>query len=121
MTALRYHLAVDIGASSGRHILGWLQDGKMQLEEIYRFDNQQVFRNGHDCWDPDLLFDNVVKGIAVCKDLGRIPETLSIDTWGCDYVLVDAEGNRVGDCVCHRDPRTIGIDEEMEKILLIVS
>ncbi|MBQ3865201.1 MAG: rhamnulokinase, partial [Clostridia bacterium] len=106
-----------IGASSGRHILGSLQDGKMVLEEIYRFDNLQVFRNGHDCWDPELLYMNVVKGIAVCKELGKIPSSLSIDTWGCDYVLVDTDGNLVGDCVCHRDPRTIGIDEEMEKIV----
>ena len=50
---LRYYLAVDIGASSGRHILGHLEEGRMVLEEVYRFDNRQVRKNGHDCWDMD--------------------------------------------------------------------
>ncbi len=51
----RYYLAVDIGASSGRHILGHVENGRLVLEEVHRFDNKQVHRNGHDCWDMDNL------------------------------------------------------------------
>ena len=52
---MKYHLAIDIGASSGRHILGYIDNGKMILEEVYRFDNIQILKDGHDCWDIDEL------------------------------------------------------------------
>ena len=58
-----YYLAVDIGASSGRHILGSLEDGKMILEEIYRFENKLVTKNGHLCWDFERLFTEIVNGL----------------------------------------------------------
>ena len=60
MSRREYYLAVDIGASSGRHILGWLENGKIRIEEIYRFENKLVNKNGHLCWDLDHIFHEVL-------------------------------------------------------------
>lgn len=114
---MRYYLAVDIGASSGRHILGHLEDGKMVLEEVYRFVNGNVTRNGHLCWELDRLFQEIVNGLKACKDVGKVPVSMGIDTWGVDFVLLDEEDKVLGDTVAYRDSRTEGIDEKVyEKI-----
>ncbi|MCD8050555.1 MAG: rhamnulokinase, partial [Clostridiales bacterium] len=97
-----YYLAIDIGASSGRHILGCVQDGKIVLEEIYRFDNRQLRKNGHDCWDMDNLWSGIVGGLKACKAAGKIPATVGIDTWAVDYVLLDKDDNLLGDAVAYR-------------------
>ena len=103
-------LAVDIGASSGRHILGHVKDGKIVLEETWRFDNKQIHQNGHDCWDMDNLWAGILDGLKSCKKLGKIPDTIGIDTWAVDYVLLDKEGKPIGDAVAYRDSRTQGMD-----------
>lgn len=110
-----YHLAVDIGASSGRHVLGHVEDGRIVIEEMYRFENRQVRRGGHDCWDVQMLFDNIVAGMAACREAGKVPATVGIDTWGVDFVLVDEDGKLVGDAVAYRDDRTQGIPEEVDR------
>ena len=107
---MTYHLAIDIGASSGRHILGHLEDGKMVLEEVYRFDNSQIRKDGHDCWDHQTLARSVLQGIAKCKEIGKIPATIGIDTWGVDFVLLDEQGLPCSDMVAYRDERTKGAD-----------
>lgn len=66
-----YYLAVDIGASSGRHILGSLQNGKIVLEEMYRFENKLVEKNGHLCWDLAHLYREIVAGMKACKAAGK--------------------------------------------------
>jgi len=109
-----YHLAVDIGASSGRHILGWLDHGKIRLKEIYRFENKLMKKDGHLCWDIDHLASQVKAGICECAKLGYQPETMGIDTWAVDFVLLDEAGNRLTDAVAYRDERTDGIREELE-------
>ncbi len=109
-----YYLAIDIGASSGRHILGHVQDGKIVLEEIYRFDNRQLRRDGHDCWDMDNLWSGIVGGLKACKTAGKIPATVGIDTWAVDYVLLDKDDNLLGDAVAYRDSRTEGVDALVE-------
>ncbi len=114
---MRYHLAIDIGASSGRHILGHIENGKIILEEIYRFDNSQVRRGDYVCWDTERLFSEILAGIKKCAELGKIPESMAIDTWGVDYVLLDGDGELVCDAVAYRDKRTEGAKEELEKIL----
>ena len=91
---MTYHLAVDIGASSGRHILGHAENGRIVLEEVYRFDNAQVRRNGHDCWDTDALFTHILEGLRACREAGKIPATMGIDTWAVDFVLLDKNGRR---------------------------
>ena len=112
-----YYLAVDIGASSGRHILGHLEDGKMILEEVYRFENVLEKRNGHLCWNFDRLFNEIVAGIAKCKEIGKLPVTMGIDTWGVDFVLLDENDKLLGDTVAYRDSRTDVIDKELYKVV----
>ncbi len=106
-----YYLAVDIGASSGRHMLGRVENGKIRMEEIYRFDNGMVKKNGHLCWDLEKLFREILKGMAECKKIGKIPSCMGIDTWAVDYVLLDRDGNVAGNTYGYRDSRTQGMDD----------
>ena len=112
-----YYLAIDIGASSGRHILGHVEDGRIVLEEMYRFDNKQVHTNGHDCWDMDNLWNGILGGLKACRDAGKIPQTIGIDTWAVDFVLIDKTGNTVGDAVAYRDGRTKDADKFVDRVL----
>ena len=113
----KYYLAVDIGASSGRHILGWLENGKIRLEEIYRFPNSMKNVDGHLCWDLQALFSEIKAGLKRCKEMGKIPSHMGIDTWGVDYVLVNQENKILGRTYGYRDSRTAGMDEKVyEKI-----
>ncbi len=111
----KYYLAVDIGASSGRHILAHLEDGRMQLEEIHRFPNGMVRRQGHLAWDLIQLFEEIKRGMIKCKEMGKIPESVGIDSWGVDYALIDREGRRLGEAYGYRDQRTGGADELVYK------
>ena len=104
-----YFLAVDIGASSGRHILGWLEDGRLNLEEIYRFDNNVKRTSDGLVWDIDSLLGEVVNGIAKCKELGKIPVSVAIDTWGVDYVLLDESEKEIFPVYAYRDERTSSV------------
>ncbi len=112
-----YYLAVDIGASSGRLMLSWVEDGKIRLQEIYRFDNGQKMVDGHLCWDIDALFKNVVDGLKACHDMGITPVSMGIDTWAVDFVLLDENDEMLGYSVGYRDNRTAGMDEEVYKII----
>ena len=114
---MKYCLAIDMGASSGRHILGYIEDGKLKLEEIYRFENGIVDVDGTLCWDIDHLFTEIKNGLKECKKLGKIPETVAIDTWGVDYVLLDKDKKEILPAVAYRDARTCGIPEEIDKII----
>ncbi len=105
---MQYHLAVDIGASSGRHILGHVENEIMVLEEVYRFENNLIEKNGHLCWDINALAHSVKEGMKACKALGKIPSTVGIDTWAVDFVLLDANNDVLGDAVAYRDKRTEG-------------
>ena len=113
----QYYLAVDIGASSGRHILAHMEDGKMVLEEVHRFPNGMVEKDGELVWEAERLFAEIKAGMKKCKELGKIPVSVGIDTWGVDFVLLDKEGNRIGNAVAYRDSRTKGMDEEVYKII----
>lgn len=111
---MQYYLAIDIGASSGRHILAHREKGRMVLEEVHRFDNRQIRKNGHDCWDMDHLWQGILDGLKACKALGKVPTTVGIDTWAVDFVLLDKDGQPVGDAVAYRDSRTEGADQLVE-------
>ena len=111
------YAAVDIGASSGRVVVGYVEDGLIRLQEVHRFDNRQVRRHGHDCWDVDLLHTELLRGLARCKEAGFAPKTVGIDTWGVDFVLLDADDTRVGDAVAYRDARTNGMYEVADAIM----
>ena len=108
------HVAIDIGASSGRHIVGQVIDGRMELTEVYRFENGLTRKDGHLCWDIDALTENVIAGLTAAKAAGFEPTTIGIDTWAVDYVLLDAHGQRVGNCVGYRDSRTDGVRDALE-------
>ncbi len=108
------YLAVDIGASSGRHIVGQVVDGRMELTEVYRFENGLTRKDGHLCWDIDALAQSVIAGLAAAKEAGFTPTTIGIDTWAVDYVLLDERDRRLGECVGYRDSRTDGMRDALE-------
>lgn len=114
---VKYYLAVDIGASSGRHILGWIENGQIRLQEVYRFENGMKEKNGHLCWDFDYLFGEIVEGLKQCKELDMVPVSMGIDTWGVDFTLLDEQGNRIGDTVGYRDHRTEGIKDRLKPVI----
>lgn len=113
----KYYLAIDIGASGGRHILGCIKNNKLVLEEIYRFANSMDEDNGTLYWNVDLLFEEIITGMMKCKEIGKIPESVGVDTWGVDFALLDKEDRIIGHAVGYRDHRTDGIDKEVYKII----
>lgn len=114
---MRRFLAIDIGASSGRHILSWMEGGRLQLREVYRFKNRMEQKNGHLCWNLDYLSREILQGLRRAAELDCAPDFVGIDTWGVDFILVDGEGRPVGDAVAYRDGRTDGVREAAAKIL----
>lgn len=113
---MKFYLAIDIGASSGRHILGWLEDGDLQTNEVYRFSNGVTEADGHLIWDVEKLFFHVKAGIAKAfAQVGAI-ESLSIDTWGVDYVLLK-DGAPVLPVYAYRDSRTEAVIPRVHEIV----
>lgn len=113
---MRYYLAIDIGASSGRHIVGWQENGEIRTKEMYRFPNGVHEENGHLVWNIAALFHHVVEGIAAAFREFPVIESLSIDTWGVDYVLLKGD-REVLPVYAYRDSRTEasipGVHEKM--------
>ena len=105
---MNYYLAVDIGASSGRHIVGHMENGELVCDEVFRFPNGVKEEKGHLVWDIDALFANVKAGIKAA--FAKYPEikSLSVDTWGVDYVLMNGS-REIRPCYAYRDHRTEGI------------
>ncbi|MBQ9574923.1 MAG: hypothetical protein IJR27_06570, partial [Synergistaceae bacterium] len=101
---MKYYLAVDIGASSGRHLIGRKEDGKIITKELYRFPNGMVEHNGHLTWDIEQMLAHVKKGIDIALNDYEV-SSLSIDTWGVDYVLMKGD-TEVLPCYAYRDTRT---------------
>ena len=114
---MKYYLAIDIGASSGRHILSYVEDGKLKLEEVYRFENGMEEKDGHLTWNYKKLFRNILDGLKECKKLGKIPSSVGIDTWGVDYALLDKNDEVIGDVFAYRDSRT---EEPIKKLHSII-
>lgn len=111
-----YHLAIDIGASSGRHIVGWMEDGEIRTREVYRFPNGVTEQDGHLVWDLESLVRSVKSGIAAAKKAFPSIASLSIDTWGVDYVLL--KGNEVVLPVyAYRDSRTESVIPAVHKFV----
>lgn len=112
-----YYLAVDMGASSGRLILGRLNNGKFELEEMHRFENGMIEKNGELCWDYQRLFLEIREGLKKCVEAGKTPVSMGIDTWGVDFALVKNDGTVVGNTAGYRSDRTAGMDEEVAKLI----
>ncbi len=111
-----YYLAIDIGASSGRHIVGWKENNEIRTKEVYRFENGVKEKNGHLVWDIDYLEDRVRKGIAIALSEYDL-KSLSIDTWGVDYVLLDEKDEVIYPVYAYRDQRTQEVIDEVHKII----
>ncbi|MEA1062958.1 rhamnulokinase [Erwinia sp. HR93] len=108
---VRHCVAVDLGASSGRVMLATYHRNahRLTLQEIHRFTNNLIRQKDHDCWDVDALEAEIRQGLQKVCDLQIKPDSIGIDTWGVDYVLINKAGERVGLPVSYRDARTDGI------------
>ncbi|MEH6953694.1 rhamnulokinase [Neobacillus drentensis] len=114
----KYSVAVDIGASSGRLILGYLENGLLKLNEIHRFENNIVKKGDSYCWEAGKLFQEIKNGLKKCNELGIKPNSIGIDTWAVDFVLLDENDQPLTEAVSYRDPRTDGMMEQVfEKIM----
>ena len=111
---MKYYLAIDIGASSGRHIVGYEENGKLVTEEVYRFPNGVKEENEHLVWDIDALYGHVKAGIKAAFERHPAIESLAIDTWAVDYVLFKGK-EEVRPCYAYRDGRTKEAIEAVHK------
>ena len=114
---MAYCLAIDIGASSGRHILGEWVDGTIKTTEVYRFENGFLSDGDTFYWDIEALTKSIIEGIRECGKIGKIPQTVAIDTWGVDYVLLDENKKELLPAVAYRDGRTTGVPELVDAII----
>ena len=113
---MTYCLAIDIGASSGRHIVGWQEDGTIKTAEVYRFPNGVKSQDGHLVWDMEALLNSVIEGIREAFAAYPQIKSLSIDTWGVDYVLLKGD-QEVWPCYAYRDSRTERSIPEVHNII----
>lgn len=118
MDAEKYYLAIDLGASSGRAILGIYNGGTLKLQEVHRFENGPTEMQDGLHWDTDHIMSEIKRGIRVAFDRsrGRL-QSMGVDTWGVDYGLLDAAGRLVHPPFNYRDSRTDGVPEKVYDIL----
>jgi len=113
----KYFFAVDLGATSGRTIVGTLDEGKVVLEELTRFDNNLIEANGHFYWDIYALYFEIIKGLKAAKQRDLCITSIGIDTWGVDFVCV-AEDGSVSQPIAYRDPHTFdAMDDYLENVM----
>src|SRR5699024_11185076 len=117
MNMVKCSLAVDIGASSGKMLAGYVENGKLNLKEIHRFENNMIKKDEHFCWDLQALYSGIVTGIHASRDRGFTPKSIGIDTWAVDFVLLDENDELLTDAVSYRDPRTDGMMEEVFQLI----
>ncbi|MBP5508760.1 MAG: rhamnulokinase [Prevotella sp.] len=108
----QFFFAVDLGATSGRTIVGTLSDERLSLEEITRFDNNLIQTGGHFYWDVFALYHEIIKGLRIVAQR-QIPITsIGIDTWGVDFVCIGEDNAILRNPLSYRDPHTFGMMEE---------
>ena len=112
MEQKKYFFAVDLGATSGRTVLGSLSGGKLEMEELSRFDNRLIETGGHFYWDIYALFYEIIAGLKTVAQRRVNIESIGIDTWGCDFVCVDRNGDLLRNPLAYRDPHTFGMMEK---------
>jgi len=111
------YLAVDLGAESGRVMLGRLDSGNLTLEELHRFANQPVHLPGGRYWDAFRLHHEMVEGLTAAGRRGLAVEGIGVDTWGVDYGLIGQDGALVDCPRCYRDERTNGVPDKLFAIV----
>ncbi len=104
--------AVDLGATSGRTIIGTLAEGKIELEELTRFDNNLIETGGHFYWDIYALYNEIIKGLKLAAQRQLPIRSIGIDTWGVDFVCVGKDGALLRNPIAYRDPHTFGMMED---------
>ncbi|MDO5461514.1 MAG: rhamnulokinase family protein [Bacteroidales bacterium] len=113
----KVYLAADFGGGSGRVMAGWLESGRIVMEEVHRFGNRQVCLGGTLYWDFPALFEDMKAGLKAATERGYNVVSIGVDTWGVDFGLIDRDGKLLGNPVCYRDGRTAGVPEAVLKIL----
>ena len=111
MDKTKYFFAVDLGATSGRTIIGSLSDGKIVLEELTRFGNNLIETGGHVYWDIYALYSEIINGLKIVAKRGIDIVSIGIDTWGCDFLCVGRDGAILRNPLAYRDPHTVGVME----------
>lgn len=112
------YLAIDLGASSGRVMAGRFDGERLSIEEVHRFPNGGVEKDGGWHWDFEGLFASIIEGLGIAaKRYGTEVVSVAVDTWGVDYGLVDAGGNLIGQPWMYRDERTNGMMDEAERLV----
>ena len=117
MTSATHYLAIDLGAESGRVMLGTLEGDRVALEEVHRFPNHVLTAGKHLHWDLPHLEKEIFRGLESAAQRGVPISGISADSWGVDYVLLDAKGRVLGQPYCYRDPRTAGSPARLFKKL----
>ena len=112
MNNKKYFFAVDLGATSGRTIVGSLCDGKIEQEELTRFNNNLIETGGHVYWDIYALYSEIINGLKVVAKRGIEIASIGIDTWGCDFLCIAADGAVLRNPLAYRDPHTVGVMEK---------
>ena len=109
--------AVDLGATSGRTILGTIVEGKLQQRELTRFPNHIIETGGHFFWDIFALYHEIIRGLKMVADEGIVLTSIGIDTWGVDFVMIGKDGGVLRNPYCYRDPQTDGAMDEYFKLV----
>lgn len=110
----KYYIAIDIGPSTGRHAALWIEEGKLQIKELYRFDNRALTDEGHFYWNMELITQNIIEGLVQAKRQGVEPVSIGIDTWGADYLLLNRKGDILGEAYAFWDERTKSAVQEAQ-------
>lgn len=108
----KYFFAVDLGATSGRTIIGTLNEGRFELEELTRFDNNLIQTGGHFYWDIYALYLEIIKGLKTAAQRQIEISSIGIDTWGVDFVCIGEDGAILRNPLAYRDPHTFGVMEK---------
>ncbi|MCD8207374.1 MAG: rhamnulokinase [Bacteroidales bacterium] len=106
-------LAADLGATSGRTILGSVGDGKIELKELTRFPNHIIRTGGHYHWDIYALYNNIIEGLRTAAASGEKISSVGIDTWGVDFAFIGKDGGLLRNPYSYRDPHTVGAPEKL--------
>ena len=119
MTDKKYFFAVDLGATSGRTIIGSMADGRLEQEEITRFPNNLIETGGHFYWDIYALYFEMIRGLKEVARRGITLTSIGIDTWGVDFVFIGKDGAILRNPMAYRDPHTFGrMEEYLQNVVL---
>lgn len=113
---MKVHLAIDLGAGSGRIVAGIHEKGTLHLEEVHRFESKGVDVLGESHWNTLAIFEHILVGLRqAVRTYDKAITSIAVDSWGCDHALIDKNGNMLGGHRQYRDPRSNGMQEELDK------